>query len=66
MLPLFYPGLELNYIIHLPRETCINFEDDRRNLFLDTKSNDTADKNTKKFDITELTGVCNKAVIVMV
>jgi len=43
-------------------ETCINFEEDRRNLYLDTKSNDTADKSTKKFYITELTGACNKAV----
>jgi hypothetical protein len=42
-------------------ETFINCEDDRRNVFLDTKSNDTANKSTKKFYITELTGVCNKA-----
>jgi hypothetical protein len=44
-------------------ETCINFEDERRNLFLDTKSNDTAGKSTKKFDTAEFTGVCNKAVM---
>jgi hypothetical protein len=44
-------------------ETWINFEDDERNIFLDSKSNDTADKNTKKFYSTELTGVCNKAVM---
>jgi len=44
-------------------ETCVNFEDDRRNVPSDTKSNDTADKSNKKFYISELTGVCNKAVI---
>jgi hypothetical protein len=43
-------------------ETCINFEEDRRNVFLDIKCNDTANKSTKKCYITELTGACNKAV----
>ena len=42
-------------------ETCINFEYDQRNVFLDTKSNDTADKSIKKFDIAELNGVRNKS-----
>jgi len=44
-------------------EMCFNFEDYRRNVFLDTKSNNTADKSNKKFCITELNGECNKAVI---
>jgi hypothetical protein len=44
-------------------ETWINFEDDQRNVFLVTKCNDTADKCNKQFYSTELTGVCNKAVM---
>jgi hypothetical protein len=43
-------------------QTWINFEDDQRNIFIDTKSIDTTDKNAKKFYSTELNGVCNKAV----